>query len=200
MYSHSIQNLIEALKNLPSVGTRTAERYVFHLLKAGKGEVAEIKTALEELLQTTRSCEVCWNFSDSTPCPICRDRTRDHSIVGVVAEAQDIPVIEKTGEFRGYYHVLRGLLDSADENSVKNLKIKELLKRLSPFAKPAIKEAVLMLNPDLRGETTSMLLERQIKKINPRVRVSRLARGLPLGSDLQYADEITLGQALKNRK
>ena len=200
MYSRSIQNLINSLKKLPSVGERTAERYVFHLLGKGKGDVKELNSALDELLKNTKSCEVCWNFADSTPCPICADPKRDHTMVCVVAEPQDIPAIEKTGAFHGVYHVLRGTLEMTDEENFAKLKIRELLKRLYPLVKTKITEVILALNPDLPGETTAMYLEREIKTKWPKIKTTRLARGLPMGSDLQYADEITLGSALKNRR
>jgi len=198
MYSRSITNLINAFKKLPSVGERTAERYVFRLLKSGRGDVAELRLALEELLKNTKSCEVCWNFADTTPCPICADTKRDHNLICVVADPQDIASIEKTGAFHGVYHVLRGLIEMDDEGENKNIKIKELLKHAKNDKN--LKEIILALNPDLPGETTAMYLEQKLKTLNPKIKVSRLARGLPMGSDLQYADEVTLGSALKNRK
>ncbi|MFA6485855.1 MAG: recombination mediator RecR [Candidatus Magasanikbacteria bacterium] len=200
MYSRTITNLIHALKKLPSVGERTAERYVFSLLKGGKGEVNELKSALDELLKNTKSCEICWNFADTSPCHTCKDSKRDHTIVCVVADPQDVPAIEKSGAHRGVYHVLRGVIEIADEENFLKTKIRELLKRAHPSAKTTIQEIILALNPDLPGETTAMYLEKTIKKINPKIIVTRLARGLPMGSDLQYADEITLASALKNRK
>ena len=201
MYSTPINNLIAALKKLPSVGQKTAERFVFHWLASGKKEVNDLKAALGDLLEKVKSCEICWNFSDASPCPICRNIKRDHSIICVVAEAPDIVVIEKTGEYNGVYHVLRGLIDMADGPAALGmLKIDDLWKRFDTAKSSAkIKEAILALNPDLPGETTAMYLEREIKNRWPDVKVTRLARGLPMGSDLQYADEITLGSALKNR-
>lgn len=197
MYSKSINNLIASLKDLPSVGQRAAERFVFHWLKSGKQEVEKLRLALEELLQNTKSCEMCWNFDDTNPCHICRDPKRDHSFICVVADPQDVFVLEKTGEFRGLYHVLRGALEAGDTvESIKKMKLNELFLRLQ---KGGVKEIMLALNPDLPGETTALYLEREIKKINPQIIVSRPARGLPMGSDLQYADDITLGSALKNR-
>ena len=198
MYSQSINNLIAVLKKLPSVGERTAERYVFHWLKSGKGEVASLREALDTLLKNTKSCESCFDFTDRSPCHICADKRRDQQLVCVVAEPQDIQTLEKTGAFTGRYHVLRGLLGGdADSEDLNNLKIKELLTRIK---KEPIKEIILALNPDLSGETTSLYLQQTIKKINPKILVTRLARGLPMGSDLQYADEITLSSAIKNRK
>ncbi len=182
------------------MGERTAERYVFRLLKSGKGEVNELRAALDELLKNTKSCELCWNFADSTPCPVCANTKRDHATVCVVADPQDVPAIEKTDQFNGVYHVLRGVLEVDNEENFAKVKIRELLKRSHPMAKIKVTEIILALNPDLPGETTAMYLEKNIKKINPKIKITRLARGLPMGSDLQYADEITLGSALKNRK
>jgi recombination protein RecR len=206
MYSPSINNLIRALKKLPSVGERTAERYVFHWLKSGKKEVTELVLNLKELIETVKSCEICWNFSDQSPCPICADKKRDNTMICVVAEPQDLMVIEATKIFRGRYHVLRSVVDAGDEESIARMKVQELFARLSPPARggaggggSAIQEILLALNPDLPGETTMLYLERELKKLNPKLKVTRLARGLPLGADLRYADEITLGSAIKHR-
>lgn len=195
MYSKSIQNLIEAFRKLPSVGHRTAERFVFHLLKSGKKQVGEITLALKELTDNVKSCETCWDFSDNNPCAICNNKTRDIATICVVSDPQDIPVIEKTGAFSGLYHVLRGLVEPGEED-LGRLKIKELFTRLE---NNKTTEVILALNPDLPGETTMLFLEKKIKEKNPNIKATRLARGLPMGSDLQYADEITLGSAIKNR-
>ncbi|MBI5729445.1 MAG: recombination protein RecR [Candidatus Magasanikbacteria bacterium] len=194
MYSPSISRLIKALKKLPSVGERTAERFVFHWLKSGKKEVTELMLALKDVIETVRSCEVCWNFSDTSPCTICANKGRDHNAICVVTNPQDLAAIEQTSAWRGVYHVLRTLLDVTDEDSLERMKIEELLKRGQ-----TAKEVVLSLNPDLPGETTMMYLEKELKKINPKIIITRLARGLPLGSDLTYADAITLESAIKNR-
>ena len=197
MYAAPIEKLIDALKKLPSVGQKTAERFVFHWLASGKKEVNDLRGALEELLKNVKSCEVCWNFADATPCQICASAKRDHTAVCVVSEPPDIAAIEKTGEYHGTYHVLRGLIDTSAETEIHDLKINELWQRLN---QNKISEVILALNPDLPGETTAMYLEREIKNKWPKIKITRLARGLPMGSDLQYADEITLGSALKNRK
>ena len=194
MYSPSISRLITALKKLPSVGARTAERFVFHWLKSGKKEVTELMLALKDVIETVRSCEVCWNFSDTSPCAVCNDKQRDRQAICVVADSQDLAAIEKTGAWRGLYHVLRALLDVTDEESLEKMKIKELLARGQKA-----KEIALSLNPDLPGETTMLYLEKELKKNNPALIITRLARGLPLGSDLTYADAITLESAIKNR-
>ena len=160
MYSKSIQNLIEAFRKLPSVGHRTAERFVFHLLKSGKKQVGEITLALKELIDNVKSCETCWDFSDNNPCAICNNKTRDASTLCVVSDPQDIPVIEKTNAFNGLYHVLRGLVEPGEED-LDRLKIKELFARLE---NNKITEVILALNPDLPGETTMLFLEKKIKE------------------------------------
>lgn len=203
MYSHSITKLIEILKKLPSVGERTAERYVYHWLKSGKKEVTELMLALKTLIESIKSCEICWDFSEQSPCPICADEKRDRTTVCVVAEPPDLAVIENIGTFKGVYHCLRNLVDAGDEESFKTIKVKELVERVegkTGFNKKfKIKEVILALNPDLPGETTMLYIENELKKFQPGIKVTRLARGLPLGADLRYADEITLGSAIKNR-
>jgi len=196
MYAKPIQNLIQAFSRLPSVGTRTAERFVFYLLKTGKKDVAEMTIALKEMMEQVKSCELCWNFSDTSPCTICHDEKRDHSSICVVAQPQDIETIERSKSFNGVYHVLRGTLKPDDEGIAKILKINELIHRIRTHA---INEIILALNPDIQGETTMMYLTKQIKTISPHIPITRLARGIPMGGDLQYADEITLGSAFTHR-
>ena len=196
MYSKSIEQLIKAFSKLPRVGPRTAERFVFHLLKSGKKDAAEITNALKGLIENIKSCEICWDFSDTSPCKICADTKRDASALCIVTESQELQQIEKTGAFTGRYHVLRGVIKPGNPDSVKYLKVAELLKRVKI---DDVKEIILALNPDLPGETTMLYLQNVMKKESPDIKVTRLARGLPMGSDLQYADEITLGSALKNR-
>jgi len=194
MYSKSINKLIDELKKLPSVGQHTAERYVFHWLKSGKNEVAELKNALDGLLNNTKSCKICWNFADNDPCDICSSTNRNHSQICIVAEAQGVAALESTKAYNGIYHVLRGTIDTETEDETK---IKELIIRIEKDKN--IKEIILALNPDMPGETTMLFLKEKIKNLSPEIKVTRLARGLPMGSDLQYADEITLEGALKNR-
>ena len=197
MYSKSIENLIRAFSHLPSVGRRTAERYVFHLLKAGKKDPAELALAIKNLVSTIKSCAVCFDFSDCTPCIICADSKRNQTKICVVAESQDVQAIERTGAYLGRYHILRGLVETdALTSEENNLKIPELVQRCQ---KPEISEVILALNPDLAGETTALYLEKELKTANPALTITRLARGLPMGSDLQYADEITLSSALRHR-
>lgn len=197
MYSPSIIKLIDALKKLPSVGQHTAERYVFHWLKSGKIEVNELKNALDNLLKNIKSCETCWNFSDFNPCEICVNTKRNQNQICIVDEAQSVAALEKTDVYTGVYHVLRGTIDVSDEDTLANLKIRALFERIK--INQNIQEIILALNPDMPGETTMLYLEKQVKLLNPQIKITRLARGLPMGSDLQYSDEITLGSALKNR-
>lgn len=201
MYSSSITDLISALKKLPSVGERTAERYVVHLLKSGKKETTELMLALQALITNVKSCRLCWNFSDTSPCALCKDPKRDHTTIAVVTDPQDVLVLERTGAFSGVYHVLRGTVDPTEPERLPNLKIKELLLRAkaSDPKTTKVQEIILALSPDMPGETTMLYIEKELKKVNPTLKVTRLARGLPLGSDLKYADEITLSGAIKNR-
>lgn len=197
MYSKPIENLIRAFSHLPSVGRRTAERYVFHLLKAGKKDPAELALAIKNLISSVKSCAICFDFSDRSPCVICADSKRIQTQICVVAESQDVQAIERTGAYAGRYHILRGLVETdALASEENNLKIPELLGRVK---NEGITEIILALNPDLAGETTALYLEKEIKTFNYDLIVTRLARGLPMGSDLQYADEITLSSALKHR-
>jgi recombination protein RecR len=196
MYARPIEALLRALSKLPGVGPRTAERYVFHLLKAGKRDVAELATALQTLITSVRSCDTCFDFSDQSPCGVCRDAKRDRSTICVVADPSDMQALERSRVFHGMYHVLRGTIDPAADEENTMLKTAELLRRVRT---PDIKEIILAFNPDVAGETTMMYLERQLRNANVHLIISRLARGLPMGSDLRYADDITLGSALSHR-
>lgn len=195
MYSKPIRQLITAFSRLPSVGQRTAERFVFYLLKSGKKDVGELTIALKQLIETIKSCAVCWDFSDTSPCSICADEKRNKTTICVVQEPQDVQAIERTGAYSGVYHVLRDTI-RADEDMGQYIKIPELLKRAQD---PLVGEIILALNPNMDGETTMMYIESKIKELRPDLTLTRLARGLPMGADLQYADEITLESALKHR-
>ncbi len=198
MYSPSINNVLKQLKKLPSVGQHTAEKFLFHWLKSGKKETTELLLALKELVDKVKSCEICFDFSDHNPCPICANPARNQSLVCVVANPPELVALEKTKQFTGRYHVLRGTIANADPEELKATKIPELLERIKDTATP-LSEIIIALNPDLPGETTRLYLEQEIKKYQPGLKITRLARGLPMGSDLQYADEITLANALRGR-
>jgi recombination protein RecR len=194
MYPLPIQQLINTFSKLPSVGQRTAERYVFYLLRSGKKDVAELTMSLKHLIEKIKSCETCWDFSDQSPCKICANNKRDQKTICVVDQPQSVHVFEKTAEYSGLYHVLRGTIRPDNVETINYLKIKELLIRAN-----GVKEIILALSPDINGENTMMFLESKLKENYSNLKITRLARGLPMGSDLQYADEITLGSALKNR-
>ncbi len=195
----SLQNLIDYFSHLPGVGPKTALRFVFYLLKQPKAEVAKFSAALGAVTSSVSTCGVCQNFSEKNPCPICADSRRDHGIICVVAEHQDLPVIENTNEYHGTYHVLGGVLDPLHGVTPDQLKIKELVARIQN-GNGKIKEIILALNPDLEGETTMLYLTKLIKSFGKPIKITRLARGLPMGSDLEYADEVTVSDALKGRK
>lgn len=194
MYAKPIEDLITAFRKLPGVGRRTAERYVFYMLKSGKKDAAEITIALKKLLDDIRSCEVCWKFSDTSPCTICSNTERDTNTICVISEPQDLEIIESIGDYTGVYHVLRGTVEPEKKQNLAYLKIPELLTRAQ-----SVKEIILALNPNMAGETTMMYLEKKLREQSATITVTRLARGLPMGSEMQYADEITLSNALKHR-
>lgn len=192
-----ITKLNEFFENLPGVGPKTAERFVFHMLKQPPAKIEEIIEVLKSLKGKIKRCSVCQNFSLSDPCEICGDSRRQKNIICVVAKPQDVAAIEKTHEFAGLYHLLDGLINAPDGIGPQELKIKELLVRLKTLPKKDL-EIILGLDANIEGETTALYLARLLKPLE--IKVTRLARGLPQGSDLQYADEITLGSALAGRK
>lgn len=194
-----IKNLIDSFSHLPGVGPKTALRFVFYLLKQKEEDNLKFAKAIEMLNGSISTCQVCQNFSEKNPCSICSDRNRDQAVICVVAEHQDLPVIENTGEYHGTYHILGGVLDPLHGITPDQLKIKELVGRVQ---KNNVKEIVLALNPDLEGETTILYLTKLIKSFDKdsKIKITRLARGLPIGSDIEYADEVTLSDALRGRK
>lgn len=194
-YPEQIKLLIEKLSRWPGLGPKSAERTVFYLLKLNKEKLDEIINGIEKLKSEIKICQQCYNISTNNPCHLCSDNKRDHSTLCVVAEPQDILVIEKTNEFNGLYHVLGGLINSAQSITPDQLKIKELKKRVE---ERQITEIILATNPDLEGETTAMYIT-EILRNNP-VKITRLAKGLPVGSTIEYADEITISSALKGRQ
>ncbi|MFH1207037.1 MAG: recombination mediator RecR [Patescibacteria group bacterium] len=196
-YPDPIKKLIDLLTKLPGLGPKSAERIVFHLLKDNGDFSASLTKTIAELKQAVVTCQRCFNISITNPCSLCSDRTRDQGTLCVVAEPPDVLAIEKTGEFHGLYHVLGGVLNPVEHVTPDRLTIDRLLKRVAGPT-PKIKEVIIATNPDLEGESTAMYLARQLK--DSHVRVTRLAKGLPMGSDLEYADEITITSALKGRQ
>ena len=185
---------IEELSKLPSIGKKTAQRLALFILKMDDERVDNLLKSVKELKTKLKSCSRCNNLSVDELCEVCKSSKRDKSIICVVEEASDVIAIEKTHEFSGLYHVLGGVLSPLTGITPDSLKIKELLKR---FEKEDIKEVILALNPDTEGETTSLYLAKLIKPIN--IKITRIARGLPVGGDLEFADDATIGRAMINR-
>jgi recombination protein RecR len=189
-----LQLAIEELSKLPSIGTKTAQRLALFLLKSDIDKVNSLTSAITNLKEKLRFCSICFNISEEDVCEVCLNHKRDRSIICVVEEASDVIAIEKTNEFSGLYHVLGGVLSPLSGVDPNSLKIKELLKRLES---EEVKEVILALNPDTEGEATSLYLAKLIKPIG--VQVTRIARGLPIGGNLEFADEATIGRAVINR-
>lgn len=185
---------IEELSKLPGIGKKTAQRLAIHLLKYETQQVENLITAIQNLKLKLRFCSRCFNISEEELCSICKSEKRDKTIICVVEEASDVMAVEKTHEYKGLYHVLGGVLSPLSGVTPDSLHIKELLKR---FEEEDIREVILALNPDTEGETTSLYLARILKPIG--VTVTRIARGLPIGGDLEFADDATIGRAILNR-
>jgi recombination protein RecR len=190
-----IENLIRELGKLPGVGPKTAERYAFSLLKRHRSERARLADAILAPDLSLRACSVCRNYTECDPCQVCSDPKRDHELICVVANEQDLLAVDHTGEYLGLYHILGGVLSPADGVTPEHLNIRELVNR-AVTERP--KEIILALDPTVEGETTMMYLARLLATSG--VRVTRLARGLPIGSELGYADEVTLTDALQGRR
>ncbi len=195
-FPSSIQKLIEYFSKLPTVGPKTAERYVFYLLKQPKEELEKLAAAIAHLKDGVTICGTCLAISEANPCHICADPKRDREIICVVADSRDLLSVEATKQFQGLYFVLGGVINAIEGISPEKINAKKLLERLQ---KENLKEIILALNPDLEGETTAMYLTKVIKQIRPQIRITRLAKGLPMGANLEYADEMTLGNALRYR-
>lgn len=195
IYPKSIAALIEQFQKFPSVGPKSAQRMAFHLLKMPKNEVEKFAQSIIEAKENTFACDVCFNMSSSNPCEICQSTSRDRSTVCVVAETKDLIAIEKTNEFFGLYHVLQGLISPIDGMGAEDVRIKELLQRL---VNEEVKEVILALSPSVEGEATSLYLNKLIKPFD--IKITRIAFGLPVGADLEYADEITLARAIEGRR
>lgn len=194
-YTAPVQSLIDELGRLPGIGPKSAQRIAFHLLKVPADDVARLAHAITDAKARVRFCERCFNIADDSLCPICNDDTRDSSVLCVVEESRDIVAIERTGEFRGRYHVLLGAMSPLEGIGPEQLKIRELVARIDP---EGVQEIILCTNPNTEGEVTAMYLARLLKPIG--LTVTRIASGLPVGGDLEYADELTLGRALEGRR
>jgi recombination protein RecR len=195
MYEGAVQDLIDELGRLPGVGPKSAQRIAFHLLAADPVDVRRLVTALTEVKERVRFCSICGNVAEEEQCRICRDPRRDLAVICVVEEPKDVVAIEKTREFRGRYHVLGGAISPIEGIGPDDLRIRELMSRL---ADDTITELILATDPNLEGEATATYLARLVKPMD--IRVTRLASGLPVGGDLEYADEVTLGRAFEGRR
>ncbi|MGE5140780.1 MAG: recombination mediator RecR [Rudaea sp.] len=190
----SVSRLIEEFHRLPGIGPKTAQRLTFFLLRAPKEQVTQLAESIKDLRERITTCSICCNIAEVNPCPICSDELRDHSQICVVEEPLDVVALERTRQYAGLYHVLHGAISPVEGIGPEDLRIRELLDRIG---KGGVVEVLLATNPNLEGEATAMYLERLIKPLG--IRLTRLARGLPVGGDLEYADEMTLTRALEGR-
>ena len=195
MYEGAIQDLIDELGRLPGIGPKSAQRIAFHIIQSERVDTSRLIDVLRTVKERVKFCVECGNISEEELCRICRDPRRDATLICVVEESKDVMAIEKTREFRGKYHVLGGAISPIDGVGPENLRIRELMIRLG---NPDIAELIIATDPNLEGEATASYLIRQIKPLG--IKVSRLASGLPVGGDLEYADEVTLGRAFEGRR
>lgn len=194
-YPEPIAKLIDAFSRLPGVGTKTAARLAFHVLRMKEEEVLDFAKALVNVKRNLQYCSVCCNITDVDPCKICSDKSRNAEIICVVQEPKDVVAMERTHEFDGYYHVLHGAISPMEGIGPDDIKVAELLQRLSD---EKVQELIMATNPNIEGEATAMYLSKLIKPFG--IRVTRIAHGLPVGGDLEYADEVTLSKALEGRR
>lgn len=195
MYEGVVQELIDELSRLPGVGPKSAQRIAFHLLQTEDDQAKRLAQVLLEVKERVRFCDTCGNVAEDVLCNICRDPRRQQTAICVVEESKDVQAIERTREFRGLYHVLGGAISPIEGIGPDNLRIKELMSRLS---NPEVQEVIIATDPNLEGEATATYLTRMLSPLG--IRISRLASGLPVGGDLEYADEVTLGRAFEGRR
>ena len=197
MYAPPVQRLITELSRLPGVGGRTAQRLAFHILRGGDEEAFALADAIREVKQRIRRCEICFNLAEGPICRICADERRDPEVICVVEEPSDLISIERTHEFRGRYHVLGGALSPIDGVDPEDLKLAELYERVQDGG---VQEVVIATNPTTTGEATALHIAGALRDRMPQITITRLASGLPVGADLEYADELTLGRAFAGRR
>ena len=198
-YAPPVQRLVTELSKLPGIGNRTAQRLAFHIMRASPEDAVALAEAIREVKERIGLCEICFNLTDEQRCRICQDPRRDHGLICVVEEPSDVIPMERTHEYHGVYHVLGGALSPIDGIDPEDLKIAELLARVSG-AEGEVREVVLATNPTTTGEATALHIAEGLRARTPAVAVTRLASGLPVGSDLEYADEVTLGKAFAGRR
>jgi recombination protein RecR len=194
--SETLERAIEQLAKLPGMGRKSAQRLAMHLLKQEKDQVFRLAESLKDLKENILYCESCFNITDESPCAICRSEKRIKNVICVVEDARDVYVIEKTGEFRGQYHVLGGVISPMDSIGPNEIRIKELVTRVNQSATP-VDEIILALNPDAEGEATSFYINKMLKHFE--VKITRIAHGIPMGTELEYIDEATLSKAFMGR-
>lgn len=195
VYAPPVQQLIDEFGRLPGIGPKSAQRIAFHLLKATKEDALRLARAIETAKERVAFCERCFNVAENSLCEICGDSRRDQHLICVVEEPRDVVAVERTGEFRGRYHVLQGAISPIEGIGPDQLRVKELLARIDS---ENVAEVILCTNPNIEGEATAMFLARLLTPLG--LQVTRIASGLPVGGDLEYADELTLGRALENRR
>ncbi len=194
-YSGPIARLIEEFSKLPGIGRKTAQRLAFHVINMNMMDVEGLSSAIIQAKKEIRYCSICYNITDKNPCNICSNPNREIDLICVVEDPRDVAAMERTKEFKGKYHVLHGVISPMDGVGPDSIRIKELLQRLNDVS---IKEIILATNPTIEGEATAMYLARLIKPLN--IKVTRIAHGLPVGGDLEYADEVTISKALEGRR
>ena len=194
-YPEPIAKLIDSFSRLPGIGPKTAGRLAFHVLRMKEEDVLEFAKALVSVKRNLHYCSICFNITDTDPCRICQDKTRDGSVICVVQEPKDVVAMERTKDFNGYYHVLHGAISPMEGIGPDELRVAELLKRLGD---EQVQEMILATNPNIEGEATAMYISRLVRNFG--LRVTRIAHGLPVGGDLEYADEVTLSKALEGRR
>ncbi|MEX1030409.1 MAG: recombination mediator RecR [Paenibacillaceae bacterium] len=194
-YPEPIAKLIDSFARLPGIGPKTAGRLAFHIIRMKEEDVLEFAKALVNAKRNLHYCSVCFNITDMDPCRICQDKSRDPSMICIVQEPKDIGAMERTREFNGYYHVLHGAISPMEGIGPDEIRITELLKRLGD---DTVQEMILATNPNIEGEATAMYISRLVKNFG--IKVTRIAHGLPVGGDLEYADEVTLSKALEGRR
>ena len=194
----AITKLITSFEKLPGIGPKTAQRLTFYLLHVPQGELENFASALQDLKKETIMCSICFTIAETDPCNICEDTTRDHSTVCVVEQPLDVLALEKSGHYKGVYHVLNGRIDPLNNIGPDEIYAGQLLLRVKNYLN--IKEIILATNPTMEGEATAMYLNKQIKAHNQEISITRIGRGLPIGADLEYADDITLQRAMEGRR
>ena len=195
LYIKSVENLINEFRKLPGIGPKSAKRIVFYLLKLSHSDITKLSQALVEMKEKVKICKYCYNLTEEDVCSICRDQSRDKKKICIVEEVSDLIIIEKTGEYKGLYHILGGLLSPIENIGPKEIRIPRLLERIK---NDNTEEVIMALNPTVEGESTAMYLKKILSPLG--VKITRLASGLPVGGDLEYADEVTIGRAISDRR